>query len=183
LGLDNAQPYGVHEDVSSSGHRDVGYYFGCQSQILPLASEVGACVLGSLRHDVGGTQQLFLAKAIEWLDCCDELTDMVMFMTYTASGAPCRGTELYSYQLRSTEVALGNTNVKQTNMTGKAGEGACFLDPKTADFWIDYLALFRAIYDYLCKLVYASTDANALYVRQSRPCTHDDASYRYNSAH
>ena len=91
---------------------------------------------------------------------------MVVFITYTASGAPCRGTELYSYQYRYTEVAQRNTrvidnvimhtegNVKQTNMTGKAGEGARFLDPKTAYFWIDYLALFRAIYDYLCKLVY-----------------------------
>lgn len=186
LGLDNAQPYEVHEDVSSSGHRDVGFYFGCQSQILPLASEVGACVLGSLQHDVGGTRQLSHAKAIEWLDSCDELTDMVVFMTYTASGAPCRGTELYSYQYRDTEVAQRNTrvidnvimhtegNVKQTNMTGKAGEGARFLDPKTADFWIDYLALFRAIYDYLCKLVYGSADRNALYVQRGRPYTHKD---------
>lgn len=186
LGLDDVQPYEVHEDVSSSSHRDVGSYFGCQSQILPLAEAVGACVYGSLRHDVGGTQQLSLAQAIKWLDCCDEFTDLVLFMTYSASGAPCRGTELCSYQMRDTEVARRNTfvldnvimhtegNVKQTTMTGKAGEGARFLDPKTADFWIDYLALFRAIYDYLCKLVYGSADRNALYVQRGRPYTHKD---------
>ena len=89
-------------------------------------------------------------------------------------------------QLRDAQLAMRNTfvyrgvvmhtegNIKQTNMTGRAGEGARFLDPLNSDVFIDYLALIRAFYDFLCQFLFGRKDVNALYVQQGRPYTHDD---------
>jgi hypothetical protein len=186
MGWGGGEPYEVKEDVSSSGTRDVGYYFGCQGQILLLHEEVVFCLRRALLHDVGGSVEISLAKAEELINLCDKLTDNMLWSTYTGSGNPCRGSEIAARQLRDAQLACRNTfvyqgvlmhtegNIKQTSMTGRAGEGARFLDPFNSDVFIDYLALIRPFYDFLCQLVFGRRDVNALYVRQGRPCTHDD---------
>lgn len=62
--------------------------------------------------------------------------------------------------------------IKQTTMTGKAGEGARFLDPVTSAFLMDFLALFRTLYDNVAKALYKQADGNALFVEAGRPYSH-----------
>lgn len=183
LGIPGAQPYAVKEDISGRGH-DMGEFFACQEGIPALAAEVTYHVLTSLQHHVDGKDELSPSKAREWIIACDSFIRIIVWIIYVVAGHACRGTEAMAFMLRETQlggrslfvfqdvIMLIEGYIKQTTMTGKAGEGARFLDPVTSAFLMDFLALFRTLYDNVAKALYKEADGNALFVEAGLPYSH-----------
>jgi hypothetical protein len=183
LGIPGAQPYAVKEDISGRGH-DMGEFFACQEGIPALAAEVTYHVLTSLQHHVNGKDELSPSKARAWIIACDRFIRIIVWIIYVVAGHACRGAEAMAFMLRETQlggrslfvfqdvIMLIEDYIKQTTMTGKAGEGARFLDPVTSAFLMDFLALFRTLYDNVAKALYKQADGNALFVEAGRPYSH-----------
>ncbi len=181
MGIPGAQPYTVKEDISGRGH-DMGEFFACQEGIPDLAAEVTYHVLTSLQHHVNGKDELSPSKARAWIIACDRFIRIIVWIIYVVAGHACRGAEVMAFMLRETQlggrslfvfqdvIMLIEGYIKQTTMTGNAGEGARFLDPVTSAFLMDYLALFRTLYDNVAKaLSNTQADGNALFVEEGSP--------------
>jgi hypothetical protein len=163
----------------------MGEFFACQEGIPDLAAKVTYHVLPSLQHHVNGKDELSPSKARTWIIACDRFIRIVVWIIYVVAGHACRGAEVMAFMLRETQlggrslfvfqdvIMLIEGYIKQTTMTGKAGEGARFLDPVTSAFLMDYLALFRTLYDNVAKaLSNTQADGNALFVEEGSPYSH-----------